>query len=212
MQQGMNPRIIEEQLLSMLTKSVKKAYKDGEKERKKIRKAAEKAEDETADMTLVEKYSVGESLVKPGNEAYYETQLLDYLIVKGLEDRALQRVLRDIYDDDLVYVMKAVSGEARSKVFKNLSKRQAAIIAEDLEYLGFALVENVVKAEHEMLKVVMRLHRAAIIHIANGELADAFSKVLSIPFDNMEKDENMKAAERDLRTLIGKYMSDKKII
>lgn len=212
MQQGMNPRIIEEQLLSMLTKSVRKAYKDGEEERKKATKAAEKAEDETADMTLVEKYSVGESPVKPGDEAYYGTQLLDYLIVKGLKDIEVQCVLGYIGDYDLVYVMKAVSGEARSKVFKNLSKRQAARVAEDLEYLGFTLLEDVVKAEHKMIKAVMELQRAAIIHVANGDLADAFSRVLSIPIDKMEEDKDMKKAERDLRKLIGEYMSDKKMI
>lgn len=212
-QQGTNPRLIEQQLLSMMTKSVKEAYKEGEAERERARKEAEKAEEETADMTLVEKYSVGESPIKPGNEAYFVTQLLDYLIRSGLDDCAMQRVLMDIYDSDLVCVMKALSGEARRKIFKNLSKRHAALVAERIEYCGLVQLKYVIEAEHKVLTAVMKLYGTAEIRIADGELADSFSKVIGIPYEKREKDVDLQAAERDLTKLVGEYMSrDRKMI
>ncbi|MCR5375002.1 MAG: flagellar motor switch protein FliG, partial [Lachnospiraceae bacterium] len=48
-----------------------------------------------------------------------------------LDDRAIQRVLRDVDNKDLGVALKVANEEVKNVVFKNLSKRLAAMIQED---------------------------------------------------------------------------------
>ena len=53
-----------------------------------------------------------------------------------LDDRAIQRVLRDVDNNDLAVALKGANEEVQGVIFKNLSKRLAAMIKEDMEYMG----------------------------------------------------------------------------
>ena len=53
-----------------------------------------------------------------------------------LDDRAIQRVLRDVDNADLGVALKAANEEVQNVIFKNLSKRLAAMIKEDMEFMG----------------------------------------------------------------------------
>jgi hypothetical protein len=212
-QQGMNPRIIEQSLLSMMPKSVKKAYEKDREERQNARWAAEKAIDKANGKELIEKVCAEKSKVERGNEAYYLTRLLDYLIMEGLDDRALQRVLRDIYDKDLVYILKALSGEARRKIFRNLSEWHAEHVANELDLSKLVLLKYVIIAENDMLALIMKLYGTAEIRLKDGEVTEAFARVITIPYEKQEQDVDLKMATRDLEKLVGEYMSeDKKMI
>ena len=52
-----------------------------------------------------------------------------------LDDRAIQRVLRDVDNADLGVALKAANEEVQNVIFKNLSKRLAAMIKEDMEFM-----------------------------------------------------------------------------
>ena len=52
-----------------------------------------------------------------------------------LDDRAIQRVLRDVDNADLGVALKAANEEVQNVIFKNLSKRLAAMIKEDMEFV-----------------------------------------------------------------------------
>ena len=53
-----------------------------------------------------------------------------------LDDRAIQRVLRDVDNNDLSIALKGSNEEVQNAIFKNLSKRLAAMIKEDMEFMG----------------------------------------------------------------------------
>ena len=52
-----------------------------------------------------------------------------------LDDRAIQRVLRDVDNADLGVALKAANEEVQNVIFKNLSKRLAAMIKEDMDFM-----------------------------------------------------------------------------
>ena len=53
-----------------------------------------------------------------------------------LDDRAIQRVLRDVDNNDLAMALKGGNEDVQSAIFRNLSKRLAAMIKEDMEFMG----------------------------------------------------------------------------
>ncbi|MFB6260885.1 MAG: FliG C-terminal domain-containing protein, partial [Thiohalorhabdaceae bacterium] len=54
----------------------------------------------------------------------------------SLDDRSLQRLLREIENDDLIMALKGAPEDLRDRFFGNVSKRQAEMLKEDLEALG----------------------------------------------------------------------------
>ena len=53
-----------------------------------------------------------------------------------LDDRAIQRVLRDVDNSDLAIALKGANEQVQNAIFNNLSKRLAAMIKEDMEFHG----------------------------------------------------------------------------
>ncbi len=53
-----------------------------------------------------------------------------------LDDRSIQRVLRDVENNDLAIALKSANDNVKSAIFNNLSKRLAAMIKEDMEFMG----------------------------------------------------------------------------
>ena len=53
-----------------------------------------------------------------------------------LDDRSVQQVLREVDQKDLALALKGSSEEVKEKVKKNMSKRAAELIEEELEFMG----------------------------------------------------------------------------
>ena len=60
-----------------------------------------------------------------------------------LDDRAIQRVLRDVDNNDLGIALKGANEEVQNVIFKNLSKRLSAMIKEDMEFMGPVRMKDV---------------------------------------------------------------------
>ena len=67
-----------------------------------------------------------------------------------LDDRAIQRVLRDVDNADLGVALKAANEEVQNVIFKNLSKRLAAMIKEDMEFMGPVRMKDVEEAQQKV--------------------------------------------------------------
>lgn len=93
--------------------------------------------------------------------------------VQGLDDRAIQTVLREVPSDQLVTALKGAPAELREKIFRNMSSRQAESLREDLESRGPVKLSEVESAQKEMLKVVKRLAEEGTIAIS-GKGDDQF--------------------------------------
>ena len=85
-----------------------------------------------------------------------------------LDDRAIQRVLRDVDNNDLGVALKAANEDVQNAIFKNLSKRLAAMIKEDMEYMGPVRMKDVEEAQQKIVGIIRKLEDSAEIVISRG--------------------------------------------
>ena len=85
-----------------------------------------------------------------------------------LDDRAIQRVLRDVDNADLGVALKAANEEVQNVIFKNLSKRLAAMIKEDREFMGPVRMKDVEEAQQKVVSVIRKLEDSGEIVISRG--------------------------------------------
>ena len=74
-----------------------------------------------------------------------------------LDDRSMQRVLREVSSEDLVAAMKGAPAEIKALILKNMSKRAAEVLEEDLETRGPMRVSDVEAAQKSILATVRKL-------------------------------------------------------
>jgi len=85
-----------------------------------------------------------------------------------LDDRSVQLVLREVDTKDLAVALKGASDEVKEKIFKNMSKRAAQLLKDELEYMGPVRVKDVEEAQQKIINVIRRLEEAGEIIIARG--------------------------------------------
>lgn len=85
-----------------------------------------------------------------------------------LDDRAIQRVLRDVDNNDLGVALKGANEEVQNVIFKNLSKRLAAMIKEDMEFMGPVRMKDVEEAQQKIVGIIRKLEDSAEIVISRG--------------------------------------------
>ncbi len=85
-----------------------------------------------------------------------------------LDDRAIQRVLRDVENSDLAIALKGSNEEVQSAIFNNLSKRLPAMIKEDMEFMGPVRMKDVEEAQQKIVNIIRKLEDAAEIVISRG--------------------------------------------
>ena len=88
--------------------------------------------------------------------------------ILSLDDRAIQRVLRDIDNNDIAVALKNANEEVQNVIFKNLSKRLAAMIKEDMDFMGPVRMKDVEEAQQKIVSVIRKLEDAAEIVISRG--------------------------------------------
>ncbi len=85
-----------------------------------------------------------------------------------LDDRAIQRVLRDVDNSDLGIALKGANDEVQAAIFKNLSSRLAAMIKEDMEFMGPVRMKDVEEAQQKIVGIIRKLEDSAEIVISRG--------------------------------------------
>ena len=85
-----------------------------------------------------------------------------------LDDRAIQRVLRDVDNNDLGIALKGANEEVQNVIFKNLSKRLSAMIKEDMEFMGPVRMKDVEEAQQKIVGIIRKLEESAEIVISRG--------------------------------------------
>ena len=86
----------------------------------------------------------------------------------SLDDRAIQRVLRDVDNNDLAVALKNTNEEVQNVIFKNLSKRLAAMIKEDMEFMGPVRLKDVEEAQQKIVNIIRKLEDAGEIVVSRG--------------------------------------------
>ncbi len=85
-----------------------------------------------------------------------------------LDDRAIQRVLRDVDNSDLAIALKGSNEEVQNAIFNNLSKRLAVMIKEDMEFMGPVRMKDVEEAQQKIVNIIRKLEDSAEIVISRG--------------------------------------------
>lgn len=85
-----------------------------------------------------------------------------------LDDRAIQRVLRDVDNNDLGIALKGANEEVQNVIFKNLSKRLSAMIKEYMEFMGPVRMKDVEEAQQKIVGIIRKLEDSAEIVISRG--------------------------------------------
>ncbi len=85
-----------------------------------------------------------------------------------LDDRAIQRVLRDVDNNDLALALKSANEQVQTAVFNNLSKRLAVMIKEDMEFMGPVRMKDVEEAQQKIVNIIRKLEDSAEIVISRG--------------------------------------------
>jgi len=85
-----------------------------------------------------------------------------------LDDVSIQRVLREVETKELALALKGCSEEVANAIYRNQSKRAAAALKEDMEFLGPVRLMDVEKAQQKIVSVIRRLDEAGEIVISRG--------------------------------------------
>lgn len=85
-----------------------------------------------------------------------------------LDNMAIQRVIRDVENEDLLLSLKVASEEVKEIVFKNMSKRMMETMKEDMEFMGPVRLKDVEEAQSRIVGTVRNLEEAGEIVIARG--------------------------------------------
>ena len=88
--------------------------------------------------------------------------------ILSLDDRAIQRVLRDVDNGDLALALKGAAEEVQNVILNNLSKRLAVMIKEDMEYMGPVRMKDVEEAQQKIVNIIRKLEDSAEIVISRG--------------------------------------------
>ena len=86
-----------------------------------------------------------------------------------LDDRSLQLVLREIESKDLALALKASSSEVGEKIYKNMSKRAAEMLREEIEYMGPVRIRDVEEAQQKIVNVIRKLEESGEIIVSRGK-------------------------------------------
>ena len=85
-----------------------------------------------------------------------------------LDDRAIQRIIREADAEDLKLSLRVVSDEVKDVIFKNMSSRMSETFKEEMEYMGPVRLRDVEEAQTRIVSTVRRLDETGEIVIARG--------------------------------------------
>ncbi|WP_240375309.1 flagellar motor switch protein FliG [Bacillus piscicola] len=85
-----------------------------------------------------------------------------------LDNRSIQRVIRDVDNEDLQLALKVSSDEVKEIIFSNMSQRMADTFKDEIEFMGPVRLRDVEEAQTTIVSVIRRLEDAGEIVIARG--------------------------------------------
>jgi flagellar motor switch protein FliG len=95
-------------------------------------------------------------------------QMFIFEDVVNLDDASLQRIVRDLDNNDIAMALKGASDEVKNRIFKNISKRAGEILEENMEFMGPVRLREVEEAQQRVVAVIRRLDESGEIIISRG--------------------------------------------
>ncbi len=85
-----------------------------------------------------------------------------------LDNRAIQTVLREVDNNELATALKNANADVQDCIFNNLSSRLAAMIKEDMEYMGPIRLKDVEEAQQKIVNIIRKLEDSGEIVVSRG--------------------------------------------
>jgi flagellar motor switch protein FliG len=85
-----------------------------------------------------------------------------------LDDKAIQKVLREVDTAELSKALKSVDSEVQDKIYRNMSKRAASLLKEDMEFMGPTRRKDVEESQQKIVAVIRKLEEAGEVVIARS--------------------------------------------
>lgn len=85
-----------------------------------------------------------------------------------LSDRDIQMIVREVDSSEWALALKTASEEVQERIFKNMSKRAAEMLKEEMEYLGPVRLRDVEEAQQKIVSIIRRLEEAGEIVVVRG--------------------------------------------
>ncbi len=85
-----------------------------------------------------------------------------------LDDRSIQKVLREVDTQDLAKALKGVDAEVQEKIFRNMSKRAASLLREDMDFMGPIRLRDVEESQQKIVNIIRKLEDAGDIIVARA--------------------------------------------
>lgn len=85
-----------------------------------------------------------------------------------LDDRDIQRIVREVSANEWALALKTASEEVTGRIMRNMSKRAAELLKEEMEYLGPVRLRDVEEAQQRVVAHIRRLEEAGEIVVVRG--------------------------------------------
>ncbi|HHE46210.1 MAG TPA: flagellar motor switch protein FliG [Bacteroidetes bacterium] len=89
-----------------------------------------------------------------------------------LDDRSIQKVLKEVDNKELAMALKACSNELKDKILRNMSKRASEMIQEEIEYMGPVRLREVETVQQHVVDIIRRLEEEGEIYVSAGSEED----------------------------------------
>lgn len=91
-----------------------------------------------------------------------------------IDDKGIQRILRDVDKKDLALALKVSDEKIKTKIFKSMSERAAAVVKEELEFMGPVKLKEVEAAQMRIVDIIKKLEEQEEIVIGGRGKEDVF--------------------------------------
>ena len=85
-----------------------------------------------------------------------------------LDDRAIQKVLREVDTSELGKALRGVETEVQDKIFRNMSKRASQLLKEEMEYMGPVRLKDVEETQQKIVSIIRKLEDQGEIVVARS--------------------------------------------
>lgn len=90
----------------------------------------------------------------------------------NIDDRGIQAVLRDVGSDTLALALRGAEPEVQDKIMRNMSKRAAEILRDDMEARGPVKLAEVEAAQKEIVIIAQRLAEEGTINLGGADASE----------------------------------------
>ena len=89
-----------------------------------------------------------------------------------LDDRAIQRLLREVETKDLAMALKGSNNDVKEKFYRNMSERASGMLKDDMEYMGPVRSREVQECQSKIVAVIRALEATGEIMLMREGVED----------------------------------------